>query len=288
MGAVLKLRARAHRWAVIAGTAVGILVLLLLIGGVLYLRNRAEELKKQSTSTKSQSLNDADLEEASQGHVKVGDSDKSLTISGKTFFKEAVSFDGSLEIKEDVTGSGKSTWAELSVAGPSELNGATIKTKLDVEGPVSFQGNVTAQALSVTGALNVTGNSSFGGALTVKDITIGNTLTVGGHHISGGPTPGIAVASAAGAGASANIAGNDTAGTFSCNAGADATAGTICQISFVSKYGGNPRVMVAPASNGAAELRWYVASSVNGFSIVATTHSALGNRSYSFNYWVTQ
>lgn len=286
-GVVQKLQNRAHRYAVVAGSAIGILILLLIVGGVIFLRIQADQRKKQ-TDSKTQSLNDADLEAASQGHAKVGASDKSLTISGKTFFKEAVEFDGNLEIKGDVTSSGKSTISELSVAGPSELNGATIQTKLDVTGPTTLQGNVSAQSLSVGGTLNVTGNSSFGGALSVRDLIIGSSFSVGGHYISNGDSPGVAIASAAGSAATASISGNDSAGTLNCNAAVDATPGTLCSVSFVTRYTKAPKVMVTPASAGAAELRWYATANTNGFSIVATTHPGPASRSYSFHYWIVQ
>ncbi len=83
------------------------------------------------------------------------------------------------------------------------------------------------------------------------------------------------------------ITGNDTAGTVSYTAGAGALAGEQAKVVFSSPYGAQPRVTLTPTSADAAQVKYYVTRTTDGFEIVFIDAPVDGSV-YSFDYHIIQ
>ena len=135
----------------------------------------------------------------------------------------------------------------------------------------------------------ISGNLTVGGTLSVntfsaRSLTSVTTLTVGGHVITGGPTPGVSRGGATGSNGTVSISGNDAAGAISINIGAGAIGGTLANVTFHSRYGDIPRVVITPVGVGA---NFYVLNlSTTGFSVGVT--SGLPPGGFVMNYIVEQ
>ncbi|MDQ3094220.1 MAG: hypothetical protein M3Q70_03545 [bacterium] len=164
----------------------------------------------------------------------------------------------------------------LSVTGSTSLLGdVQIGASLNVTGPT------TLSSLTVTGNVNIQQDLVVLGNTTVQDIT------VNGKIISAG------VAATAALGAQTNgagtiiISGNDTAGTVSYTAGAEALAGEQAKVVFSSPYGAQPRVTLTPTSADAAQAKYYVTRTTDGFEIVFIEQPVDG-AVYSYDYQIIQ
>jgi hypothetical protein len=117
-------------------------------------------------------------------------------------------------------------------------------------------------------------------------------LTIGGHIITSGITPGVSAGAAAncsGTG-STSVTGNDTSGTITVTSGSGpcAASGLLATITFSTAYSSAPQIMLSPVNSNASTLQYYSGlSSANNFTVDTNTiPSAI--TTYKYNYWVVQ
>ena len=209
----------------------------------------------------------------------IGAGNQTLKIAGSTEIAGSALFD------KDVT-----------IKGAFNLDGAFSPASLNVTGATLLQSGATlTKFLNLTGNLNVTGTSTFNGAVTIDSLSVAKLsnvgdFTYGRHLISGGPTPTIDTYN----GNSGSITGSDTAGSVSVSV-SNTTPGQLVRVNFRAPFVSTPRVSLTPSSINAASAQFYVAKSVNGFTIVIVstsipsgTISSLTAGDYSFDYLITQ
>ncbi len=172
-----------------------------------------------------------------------------------------------------------------------QSNGST-KVQVTSTGTATFSAAGTA--------LTVTTTASIATLNVTTAATIGISLTVNGHIITGnssGTTTGIGlVGDCSVAGANPTITGNDTAGLISyttANSGTcTAAPGTLVQVNFGSNYaaGATPYVVVTGATPNAPTLQIYVdPANVNNTSFkISVNANASPNTTYKFYYHVFQ
>ena len=153
-----------------------------------------------------------------------------------------------------------------------------------------MQGTATfSQLVTINNSLNVSGNLAVGGTLAVNTLHVSSfvtdsTITIGGHVITQGQTPGVSVGAAAGSNGTASIGGNDMAGTIAVNTGVGAGNGLLASVTFRSRYNALPHVVVTTI--GAPALI-YITRTTSGFSIYASGSLSAGI-GYAFDYIVEQ
>lgn len=229
----------------------------------------------------------------------LGSANVQLTVAPNAAFKGKVAVDGATTLGGDVTLNGKlsgtsasltqlqagnTSLSQLNVNGDGTLDTLNLRKDLKVAGISQLQGTVT-----LSGSASIAGNLSIGGVLSVttfsaRSLTSVTDLTVGGHIITGGPTPGVSRGGATGSNGTVSINGNDAAGSISINIGAGATSGTLANVTFHARYGDIPRVVISPVGVGA---NFYVLNlSATGFSVGVT--SGLPPGGFVMNYIVEQ
>jgi hypothetical protein len=185
---------------------------------------------------------------------------------------------------------------------PEQSGGNALQgSSLSLSGAATINGNMTIGAnLYVSGStslanLTVSGDATFTGNITVQNISVQN-ITINGHIITAGNAPVVAVSSAAGvadalnsiAAPTAQISGNDTAGTITIVAGANTTIGEIANLTFATGFGASPRILLTPVGSDSAKLQIYVnATTTTGFVIGSNVAPAAGT-TYIYNYQVMQ
>ncbi|HSX48493.1 MAG TPA: hypothetical protein VLF41_03275 [Candidatus Nanoarchaeia archaeon] len=223
----------------------------------------------------------------------LGQPGETLTVGANANFKGALQVAGDVNVAGKFNAANPVSLAGIDVAGNSKLSTAQLSSNLTVGGTSTLQGDVTAQKLlSVGGNLNVTGDGSFGGSLSggqlnVRGASISGPLTVSGHYISSGATPGLSTGTAVGSGGSGSISGDDTSGTLLFNVGGGAPAGTFGTISFRQTYSSTPHVTLTPTSQASAGIQYYVSKNTGSFSVIVITPPIPGN-AYSFDYFISQ
>lgn len=217
------------------------------------------------------------------GTVKIG---QDVSIGGQLKLNSKfIATDASLARLE----AGETSLGQLNVNGDGTVTTLNMRKDLNVAGATRLQGPVNiAQLLTVSNSVNVTGNLSVGGALSVNQLavnslSIGSTLTIGGHVITRGSAPGVSPGPAIGSNGTVSISGNDTSGTVAVNTGVGAGGGIVATIDFRTNYGATPRVIVTPVGGGVSDV--YVNRSANGFSIGVGGISLGG---HAFDYIVMQ
>lgn len=261
-------------------------------------------LKKQtnndSLAAKGQVTINADaLNKLGINRSDLGSNDVQLTVAPNAQFNGKLSVDGSTTIGGQVTlnskltgtsasfaqlEGGNTSLSQLNVNGNGTINTLNLRKDLAVAGVTQLQ-----NALTVNNSATISGNLTIGGTLSVntfsaRSLTSLTSLTVGGHVITGGPTPGVSRGGATGSNGTVAISGNDAAGAISINIGAGAIGGTLANVTFHSKYGDIPRVVITPVGVGA---NFYVLNlSTTGFSVGVT--SGLPPGGFVMNYIVEQ
>jgi hypothetical protein len=281
---------------------IGVVMLILLINAVVIGLILKKQAKQNDLAAKGQvSISSADLNRLGINRGTVGDSGVLLTVAPDAQFKGKLSVDGNTVLSGQVvlnnklTGTdanitqlqaGKTSLAQLDVNGDSTSNTLNLRKDLVVAGVTQLQGAVTiGQLLTVNNNLNVLGNLSIGGTFSAKSLASNSTLSIGGHIITSGATPGIGRGGAAlGSNGTVSIDGNDAAGTVSVNIGTGSSPGTLANISFHNNYGNPPRIVITPIGAGAP---FYILNvSVGGFSIGVS--AALPPGGYQLDYIVMQ
>ncbi len=172
----------------------------------------------------------------------------------------------------------------LNVNGDGTISTLNLRKDLQVAGMTHLQGQLTVNQLTtINNNMNVAGNLSIGGSLTVRNFQVAN-LTVAGHLISTGATPGASAGGGVGSNGTVSISGNDTSGTVAVNIGVGGGNGVLANISFTTKYGDTPHVNVTPVGRAVPGL--YINRTTSGFSI--SSDGALGAGGYAFDYIVSQ
>ena len=135
---------------------------------------------------------------------------------------------------------------------------------------LNISGVATIQTLSVTGSATFHGN-----------------IIVGGHVITAGNTPDTEVLGAAGAGASINIDGNDTAGTITVTVGSGATAGDLGKLIFSNAFGKAPKTILSAQDEASQDAKIFpTGKSASQFTL--HTSQALPAGTYTFDYFIVQ
>jgi len=284
--------------------ALGVVVLILAInavvlGFVLKSKNKADTNRDQVT------INADVLEKIGVNRADLGSTGVQLTVgpdaifNGKLTTAGDVSIGGQLKLNSKFSANdaaltllqaGDTALTKLNVSGDSTLTTLNLRNALNVTGASQLAGPVTvSQLLTVSNNLNVIGNISVGGVLSTssfvaRDLASTSTITVGGHILTTGSTPGFGAGNALGSNGTAAISGNDTAGTVSISVGVSAAAGTIASISFVNNFARTPRIVISPV--GVPGNFYITNATAGGFSI--SIASGLPPGGYTINYIVMQ
>jgi len=266
--------------------------------------------KGQLTSTSSSSqgavtLDATTLNKLGVSRNTIGTADQQLTVGPNSQFNGKVTVGGDLSVGGQMLLNGKfvSTNAEvanlqagntalnqLSVNGDATASNLNLRSGLTVLGATRMQGAVTmSQLLTVDNNLTVVGNLAVGGVLSARgfeasSLVSDTTLTIGGHIITAGNSPGVGPGSGLGANATVSISGNDAAGTIAVNVGVAGASGTLAQVAFHSAYAHTPHVVVSADSPGASGV--YATRTANGFTLGVGNNLAPGG--YVFDYIVMQ
>ncbi len=244
------------------------------------------------------------LDKLGVNRSSVSDAGVGLTIGPNTQFKNNVSIAGDANVSGQLQVNGKFTatdaaltqlkagdtsLSKLGINGDLTASNVNLRNNLLVTGATRLQGAVTiSNLLTVNNSLNVTGNVSIGGVFSAKSLASNSTLTVGGHIVTSGSTPGVSAGSAVGSNGTVSISGNDAAGTVTVNIGVGGGNGTLANISFHTGYTVSPSVIITIVKSGGCGVGAYytINRNTNGFSIGASGLSA--GCGYAFDYIVMQ
>lgn len=290
--------------ATFAGLIAVVLILAInaaVIGFVIHGQSKSGKTLNQDQVTLSQ----ASLDKLGVNRSSVGDAGVQLTIGPATQFNSKVKVAGDVSIGGQLTinskfnasdaslaqlEAGNTALNQLNVNGDTTSSSLVLRNDLNVNGIARFQKAVTmSQLLTVNNNVNVSGSLSVGGALLVNSLhtsslVIDSTITVGGHVITRGAAPGVSSGSGVGSNGTVSISGNDTSGTVAVNTGVGAGNGIVANVSFRSKYGNTPHVVVTPVGPGVNSF--YVNRSASGFSIGVSGSMSAGG--HAFDYIVEQ
>ncbi|HAC56647.1 TPA: hypothetical protein DCF80_04030, partial [Candidatus Saccharibacteria bacterium] len=125
----------------------------------------------------------------------------------------------------------------------------------------------------------------------VRSLDVTLNLTVNGHLISGGTTPGISAGTAACTSPTVSVSGTDTSGRITVTTGTGcASGGRLATITFATAFGAAPRVTLTPASQNAAGLTTYIDDSTISTTAfdLSTTTTAANSTTYRWYYHVIQ
>ena len=243
-------------------------------------------------------LSDETLNSLGVDRNPLGGANTELTIGPATKFNNKVVMGGDVNIAGQLNlngtfsagdanfgklQAGDTALGQLNVNGNGTISTLNLRQDLAVAGKSQLQGPVTiSNLLTVNNNMNLAGNLSIGGALSVRDFQVSN-LTVASHILTRGSTPGIVVGPAAGPAGTASVGGNDISGTVAVNTGVGAAPGLLASITFQTRYGNIPHVVVTPVGR---YVDLYINRSSTGFSILSASTLAPGG--YAFDYVVMQ
>lgn len=244
--------------------------------------------QSQHSSTnnlKTQNLSQSTLNQLADSNSTVGSSQYVLNVESSAIFAGQVILRQSLEVAGNLQVGGTTALNNVTVAGLGQFGQATVNNNLTVGGNSTIQGSAT-----VAKSLQVSGGGSFGGNLSVPQITT-NTLDLNGnlilqHHLGiSGSTPSRTTGTALGNGGSASISGTDAAGSVSINTGNSPPAGCFVTINFTTPYDSTPHVLITPIGSPAGTLNYYVTRSTTSFSICDASPPPAGS-SFGFDYFI--
>jgi hypothetical protein len=222
----------------------------------------------------------------SQGLINGG---ASISIAGGLYV--TIFFDGANWWADSETGGGGGGTITAVVAGTG-LNGGgssgSVTLNLDVPVAVADGGTGTTTPSLVAGTnVTITGtwpdqtiNASGASGLPVNDPTFTGTMT-GPHYASNGSAPTVTVGPAAGTGATATVAGTDTAGVISLVTGAGPSTGLLLTVAYTSSYP-TGSVVIVNAANPAALC--FAAGTATSFGVSA---GGVATGSYEIAYIVS-
>lgn len=288
---------RPNHKATFVGSAVVIAILAAnaaVLGIVLKGRTQEENLANKGQVTISSSV----LSQLGVNRSSIGDAGVTLTVSPDSRFQGTVSVAGTTTISGQLTlnnklvgtnGSftqlqaGSTALSQLSVNGNTTLSDLNLRKDLVVAGLAQLQSIATKGDASIGGNLVVSGALSVS-TFSARSLTSTSTLTIGGHIITNGGTPGLGRGSALGSNGTVSISGNDSAGTIAINVGAGASGGLLTSLAFHTEYTATPEVVITPVGIGG---EFYIINlTTSGFSIAVMNGLSPGG--YRINYIVEQ
>jgi hypothetical protein len=280
-------------------TFVGAIVAGAIILGAYYFITKSKATPTTKTPTKVTTLDKSELDKLDSffNGNSAGKSSEVLTVSSASLFNGRVGIASDLKVVGGVQVSGTTALADLTVDKTSTLGVTNVRGALTVSGPLNLQSPaILGAGATVNGNLSVTGNGTFGGSLSanvinVSTLTVSGTFNLNGHLNIGGSTPSVAPDSAAGSGATANVSGNDAAGTVSVVTGNVANnsqlGGSLVKVTFKTPYSTTPTVVATPNGRSAALIQPYIIKTAD-FFIIGSSFDATSHTSYSFDYWIVQ
>lgn len=236
----------------------------------------------------TQELADKTLEQLSNTDVSVGNTSQTLTIQGNAIIAGQTLMRGSASVAGTLQSGGTIQGPSITISGQANL-GETQSNTLQVQNTLAVEGDTTLAGLNVAGA------STFGGDVTMNQLTVtrlilsGNAMLEVPNHISfTGPTPtrGSINYTALGSGGTLSLSGSDTAGTINIRTGNSPAAGCFAQINFNRQFARQPRVIISPIGQAAGRVQHYITRDASSFS-VCSANAAPGNQNFSFDYFIT-
>ena len=183
---------------------------------------------------------------------------------------------------------------KLQVAGDINVMGTGSFANINVSGDLSGATLHVSGSANIGGDLAVKGSVAIAGDLTVTGLSKVADILVGGHLISAGSAPTLALGSAAGTSTAAQPAptattdGTDGAGTITVTSGMIVTdPGALAELIFNKSFpaGSTFKVALTPTNRNALDIHVYVEKTTNGFKLVSKD-KLLAGTSYSFDYIV--
>lgn len=236
----------------------------------------------------NQNLTADQLKQLATSNTTVGNTGQTLTVQGNAIFSGQVLTRGDLSVAGAIKLGGDLTSQNFTASGNVNLAGTQAQS-LQVANNTTLQGTLTVQK-----DLNVAGPASFNGPITANQITV-TTLIISGNgqlrvpnHIAfTGASPGRSVNQGAlGAGGTASVNGSDTAGTVNVNTGAGPAPGCFVTLNFNRAYAATPHVTITPIGAAAGQTQYYVNRSTTSMSI-CTVNAAPANQNFAFDYFIT-
>lgn len=232
------------------------------------------------------------------GGNSAGSGSEVLTVSSASLFTGRVAVNNDVKITGGLSVGGTTALSTLTVDSTTTLAATNVRGAFTVVGPTNLQSPaVLAAGASINGNLTVSGNGSFGGSLSAgiinsQTISVSGTLNLAGHLAITGVNPTAAPEAGAGSGATANVDGNDSAGTVTVNTTTPqsivpTTGIQLVKVIFHTAYAKVPRVIITPATLSAGGIGYYVIKTSTYF-IIATSTPVSSTTGYSFDYWVIQ
>lgn len=259
----------------------------------------AAEQAKSEVTLSSDTLNSLGVNKTAVGNegakLTVG---PDSTFNGTITVAKDANFGGALQLNGKLT-AGDTAFAKLQ-AGDTSLSKLTVNSDisadslllrkdLTVPGTTRLNGAVTiAQLLTVNNNVNITGSLAVGGSLSVHNFQASSlasdtTLTIGGHVVTRGGTPGVSGGNGLGQSGTATLSGSDTSGGISLGVGVGSSGGLLCSVTFSMKYAGTPHVVVTPVGRN---MNLYINRSADGFQVYADGAVPAGG--YAIDYIVMQ
>lgn len=288
--------------ATLIGLAVVGVIIALNVGVVLFImrgQTTAAEKARNEVTLSSDTLNSLGVNKTAVGNegaqLKIG---PDSTFGGTVTIAKGASIGGPLQLNSKLTASdaslaklqaGETSLGKVVVNGEISADTLLLRKDLTVPGTSRFSGPVTmGQLLTVNNNVNVTGSLAVGGSLSVKNfqassLTSDSVLTIGGHIVTRGATPGVNGGAGLGGGGTVTLSGTDTSGSVSLGIGTGNSGGLLCEVAFAQRYDSTPHVVITPVGR---YMNLYVNRSANGFQIYSD--GAIPAGGYAIDYIVMQ
>lgn len=286
-----------HKATFIGLIAVGVILAINAVIITVVMKNQATA--EDAALKNGVTLSNTTLNELGVSRNPVGNAETELIVgpnskfSGKVTMAGDLTVGGQLLLNNKLNASsaafatlqaGDTQLQTLNVNGDGTMTTLNLRRDLQVAGTTRIQGQLTVNQLTtINNSMNVAGDLSIGGSLSVRNFQVSN-LTVAGHLISTGATPGVSAGGGVGSNGTVSISGNDTSGTVAVNTGVGAGNGLLASVTFRAQYAGTPHVVVTPVGRSVPGL--YINRTSTGFTISAD--GSLGAGGYAFDYIVTQ
>jgi hypothetical protein len=290
--------------AIIGPVALVVVLIISATALILIRKPGVSKALKQATGVDLQNIGDAQLKQLAQAAGNSG-TKETLTVTANGVFQHnlsvngAADFQGGLNSKQIITGQNG-----LNISGASTLDSLTLRQDLNVNGKTNLQSDVDIKnLLTVHGKLGVGGDAGIGGGLTVgnnltvngslaagslsvRELTVPDTLTLDGHIVTGGGSPTVSPGPGAGGG-SVHVSGNDTSGTLIIDVGASPIVSNLATVNFHRVFGTVPKVILTPVGTSSAKLQYYTSRTPQNFTVFTNTLPAAGTE-YVYDYFVIE
>lgn len=282
----------------------GVIAAILAVNAVVIIFIMRSSAPATEKTQKEVTLSADTLNSLGMNKTAVGNQSAELTVGPNSIFNgtltvaKDVSIAGKLQLNSKFTAAeaglgkleaGDTALSTLNVNGDATVSNLNLRKDLTVPGSSRLQGPVTvSQLLTVNNNVNVTGSLAVGGSLSVHNfqassLTSDTTLTIGGHILTRGTSPGVTAGSGLGQNGTASISGADAAGTISLGVGTGSGGGLLATVTFAQGYSSTPRVIVTAVGQG---MNLYINRNANGFQVYSA--NALNIGGYAIDYIVMQ